>query len=254
MRCCFHGFSGNTQRACVSGPTVLGLPPSGWEVTYNGLDFSLLAARVPRTVAARTHGILLDGRPIIGTSANLRAWKRIDLLLNACAQIKDLSFSVLIVGDGPDRDRLEKLTDDLGLRPRVIFTGRQDHVPDYLALMDIFVLPSNSEESFGNSVVEAMAMGLPSIVFHDGGGLTEHIEDGRSGYVVREVQQLAERLRQLIADPGLRLRLGAAASASVRAKYGLEAMTRCYDGLYRAALVKSGYGLSSETSRSVAAL
>src|SRR5262249_16343025 len=98
LRCFFHSFSGNTQRACVSGPKVHGLPASGWEVTYNGLDFSLLTPRVPKEVVAQRHRMPMDGRPVIGTSANLRSWKRIDLLLQACAQMKDLQFTVLIVG------------------------------------------------------------------------------------------------------------------------------------------------------------
>jgi glycosyltransferase involved in cell wall biosynthesis len=201
---------------------------------------------VAKEVVARHHGVPSDGRPVIGTSANLRAWKRIDLLLQACAQIKDLSFAVLIVGDGPDRGRLEGLTDHLCLRPRTIFPGKQEHVADYLNLMDIFVLPSNSEESFGNSVVEAMAMGLPSIIFRDGGGLNEHVKEGRTGFAVQTTDELAERLRQLIANPALRQRLGRAASASVRAKYGLEVMTRRYDALYFSALAKRGSGPNVE--------
>lgn len=239
LRACFHGFSGNTHRACVSGPQVLALPRSGWEVTYNGLDFSLLKAREPQAVIAQRHGIRLAGQVVIGTSANLRGWKRIDLLLRACTQIRDLPFTLLIVGDGPDRSRLENMAEALGLRDQAVFTGRQEHVADYLAVMDIFVLPSNSEESFGNSVVEAMAMGLPSLVFRDGGGLTEHVEDGRSGFVVGCVEDLALRLRQLMADPTLRKRLGEEGSVAVRKRYSIEAMVGRYDRLYKAALVKA---------------
>lgn len=240
LKSSFHALSGNTRRACVSGPKVLGVRPSGWEVTYNGLDFSLLRPDLaPETVAER-HRLTLDGKPVIGTSANLRSWKRIDLLLKACSQMTDVDFILLIVGDGQDRNRLEELTDNLGLRQRVVFTGRQEHVAAYLAVMDIFVLPSNSEESFGNSVVEAMAMGLPSIVFEDGGGLTEHIQDGRSGFVVNSVEHLTARLRQLIAAPDLRDRLGSAASAAVRERYTLEAMVKRYDALYDAALRNAG--------------
>ena len=235
----FHGFSGNTRRACFSGPRVMGLSPDGWHVTYNGLDFSLLAPRAAMDMVARRHGIVLDGSPIIGTSANLRSLKRIDFLLRACADCQKQLFRILIVGDGPDRERLERLTDSLGLRDRTIFAGTQNHVPDYLALMDIFVLPSNSEESFGNSVVEAMAVGLPSLVFRDGGGLPEHIEHEHTGYVVNSVQDLAERLSALINSPALRHRIGMAARAAVYEKYTLEAMVRRYDQLYNAALCRS---------------
>ncbi len=239
LRNFFHGFSGNTMRACVSGPKVLGLPTHGWDITYNGLDFSLLTAREPKEVTAQRHGFRLNGGVVIGTSANLRGWKRIDLLLQAGALIKEFPFTLVIVGDGPDRSRLEAMTDALDLRDRVVFTGRQAHVADYLALMDIFVLPSNSEESFGNSVVEAMATGLPCLVFQDGGGLTEHVDDGRSGFVVRDVEELALRLRQLILDPELRARLGEASGVAVRERYSIKAMVGRYDRLYASALLKS---------------
>lgn len=242
LRVSFRGLSGNTQRACHSGARVLGVPETGWEVTYNGLDFSLLTPRVPRDVLAQRHGLPLNGTPVIGTSANLRGWKRIDLLLEACSRLKGQRFHLLIVGDGPDRARLEGLTSDLGLADRVVFTGLQEHVADYLALMDIFVLPSNSEESFGNSVVEAMAMGLPSIVFRDGGGLTEHIHDGSTGFIVGSPEELAIRIAQLLGDSESRAKMGKAASMAVQKKYNLEAMVARYDDLYKAAMHRATTG------------
>src|SRR5207248_1548355 len=82
----FHGVSGNTKRACAVAPTVLGLSNARWHVTYNGLDFSLLTPQVPREeILARIGSAAFPG-PIIGTTANLRAWKRINLLIEACAQ------------------------------------------------------------------------------------------------------------------------------------------------------------------------
>lgn len=105
--------------------------------------------------------------------------------------------------------------------------------------MDIYCLPSTGTESFGNSVVEAMHMGLPSIVFRDGGGLTEHIEDGSSGFIVGSIQELSDRIRQLIENLPLRKRLGEAGKQAVHEKYALEAMIARYDNLYRTALLRN---------------
>ena len=75
--------------------------------------------------------------------------------------------------------------------------------------MDVFSLPSMGLESFGNAAVEAMALGLPTIVFADGGGLLEHVEHGRTGMVVETQAQLERAISQLMQDPSMRRELGA---------------------------------------------
>ena len=62
--------------------------------------------------------------------------------------------------------------------------------------MDVFALPSGPEESFGNAAVEAMGVGLPTVVFADGGGLVEHVIDGETGFVVRDQAEFVQRLRE----------------------------------------------------------
>ena len=64
----------------------------------------------------------------------------------------------------------------------------------YLQVMDVFCLPSTALESFGNAAVEAMAAGLPTVVFADGGGLVEHIDDGQTGFVVADQKELEDTL------------------------------------------------------------
>lgn len=232
LRGCFHGFAGNTQHAAICGSVLTGVPRSEWTVTYNGVDFSQLDPGEPKAVVAARQGLEPAAMTIIGTSANLRALKRNELLFEACSRLPRDLFRLLIVGDGPDRPRLEGLARQLGLERNTVFTGMQRHVGDYLTLMDIFVLASGPQESFGNSAVEAMGVGLPTIVFRDGGGLPEHIKDGQTGFVVDSVDELASRLRMLLDDADQRKAVGRKAAQYAREAYSLESMVRRYDEFY----------------------
>ena len=136
------------------------MDPSQFAVTYNGIEFDLLKpTRAPAEVRAEL-GLGPDNF-VLGTSANLKAWKRIDRLLHALAAVRRPELRLLIVGDGEERPRLEALADRLGVRSRTVFTGLQDKVADFVQSMDAFCLPSDSRESFGNSAVEAMGLGRP---------------------------------------------------------------------------------------------
>ena len=87
--------------------------------------------------------------------------------------------------------------------------------------MDAFCLPSMSLKYFGNSLVEAMAMSLPSIVFSDGGGMLEHIQPDVTGFTVADVPELVTVIKRLLADSDLGRRVGKQASEFVRARYTL---------------------------------
>lgn len=238
LRRYFQGLSGNTQHACLCGKKLFNTNDQAWRVTYNGLDFSLLQAQRSRAEVARELNLPEQGAVVIGTAAQLRDWKRIDLLLHACAQLPFHSFRLLIVGDGPAKPQLQNLAQALGLANHVIFTGMKERVGDYLGLMDIFVLPSVGLESFGNAAVEAMSQSIPTIVFRDGGGLLEHVQDSVNGYVVSSVKELAQRLQTLINNVALRAQMGRHAQTFVASRYTPAAMAAAYDELYDVALSK----------------
>jgi glycosyltransferase involved in cell wall biosynthesis len=227
----FVGISANTAQGAAAAARLFHLPIDSIAVTYNGIDFTLLEPRRSREAVLRE-----IARPEdvvrVGTSAHLRNLKRVDRLLRALASRCAGGVEGLIVGDGPARVELEQLARRLGITERVKFVGRQDHIGDYLQLMDVFVLPSGPEESFGNSAVEAMGVGLPTIVFADGGGLLEHVEDGRSGFVVDSDEQLAERIGELARQPSLRRGIGDCARSRVRKRYSLDTMLRRYSDFY----------------------
>lgn len=114
---------------------------------------------------------------------------------------------LIIVGDGPERQNLEKLCSGLGLKPWVTFTGYQSDVRPYYAIADLFVLPSHSEGS-PNVLLEAIAAGLP-IVATAVGGLPEVLTNEVNALLVprQDVAQLANALERLLNDGALRQRL-----------------------------------------------
>ncbi|MGQ9592888.1 MAG: glycosyltransferase, partial [Planctomycetota bacterium] len=138
---------------------------------------------------------------------------------------------LLIVGEGPMRGELEARARWLGIEGRVLFAGLQAPPNDWLAAMDVFVLPS-TYEGFGMAALEAMAAARPVIVARVG-GLAELVEDGRTGIVIppRDPRALAEAIERLLRDIDLRLRLGAAAREAARERTDAR-MIEAYFRLY----------------------
>ncbi|OFW57008.1 MAG: hypothetical protein A2133_08455 [Actinobacteria bacterium RBG_16_64_13] len=230
-----HAVSGNTEHAMRYAVTRYGLHGVPAQVTYNGVDFSLLAPHRNRQEVRAEIGAG-PGTIVIGSSGSFNSCKRFDRLVGLLAGPS--TQEVVLVGDGRLRGALQAQAETLGASRRLCVTGLVDNVADYLQAMDIFVLPSSADESFGNSVVEAMGMGIPSIVFSDSPGLCEHIEHGETGFIAQDQEELASLVAELAADPGLRSRLGLAGAKHVRSKYSLEHMHESYRKLYETALAR----------------
>jgi glycosyltransferase involved in cell wall biosynthesis len=195
------------------------------ELVENGVDFSVF--RAPSQALEHGH----DGRSERGNGVRLVYlgrlvdWKAVDLLLPVLAGLTDLPFELQIIGDGPERGRLEALTDGLGLAPRVTFEGflPQAECAKRLAAADVLVLPS-LYECGGAVVLEAMAMGLP-VVAHRWGGPADYIDE-HCGILIdpdvgpEELSQAWDRaLRRLIGDAELRRRMGEAGQRRVRESF-----------------------------------
>jgi L-malate glycosyltransferase len=231
----FHGLSGNTAHGAEAAGQLFGIDSSRFAVTYNGTEFELLEpTRAPQDVRAEL-GLPADCF-VLGTASTLKGWKRVDRLVHALAALDRPELRLVVVGDGEERPRLEQLVDRLGVRSRTVFTGLRSDVADFLQCMDAFCLPSNARESYGNAAVEAMGMGLPTIVFADGGGTTEHIESGTTGFIVEDDDDLRRTLTRLLDDPQLRAAVGAAGRAVVRERYTPAAAARRYERLYEQAV------------------
>ncbi len=206
-----------------------GLAPGSIAVIPNGVNPAFLGA-VERRRPVRT----------IITVANLRPEKSHETLLAAAAAMAsthpDVRFQ--IVGDGPRRQELQRLSESLGLAARVEFLGHREDVPALLAAADLFVLPSRSE-AFPNGAIEGMAAGLP-VVACAVGGLLDLIEDGRTGVLVPpgDSEALHGALAALVSDPQRAHRIGAAARTAVEQRYSFDRMVGSFEHLYCSGLAR----------------
>jgi glycosyltransferase involved in cell wall biosynthesis len=239
----FHGIVGNTAHAADCASRLFRIRRPEIDVIYNGIDWSLLRAK-RTTQDVRIELALTPDQFILGATGNLRACKRIDLAIRALQRTR-ADVALVIVGKGPERLALEQLAKELGVAHRLRFTGAKENIADYLQIFDAFVLPSGPEESFGNSAVEAMGFGLPTIVMRDGGGLTEHVRHEWSGIVAEDVDDLASWIDRIATAADLRAALGARAREQTRARYTVEAMVQGYGALYARATTLSSAPLGA---------
>jgi len=193
-----------------------------------------------RQVARAALGIGPE-RIVVGTVGRLDPVKDQVGLLRAFSRVVDDSrVLLLIAGDGPCRAELETTVSALGLDGRVRLLGERDDVPSVLAAMDVFVLCSIAE-GISNTILEAMATGLPVVATRVGGN-PELVVDGKTGCLVepRSPAALAASLRRYFEDPRLLAQHGGSARALAVAGFSLERMVGAYEQLYERLLDVKG--------------
>lgn len=138
-------------------------------------------------------------------------------LLEAFSKIKDKSWRLVLLGNGPLLDALQKQAIELGIQDSVSFPGAVKNVDEWLARASIFAFPSISE-GFPNALVEAMGAGLPCVSFDCDAGPAELINNGENGFLlpVKDINALSDTLEELASDPELRKKLGANAELSAQ--------------------------------------
>jgi glycosyltransferase involved in cell wall biosynthesis len=206
------------------------LPPpmrARTRVVYNGIDM----AAFDRAAAQPAELPLPPGDgPVIGTVSHLIPWKGQEIFLRAAAQLlgSHPGWRFVIVGDAifqfrNERDRLEALADQLGIRDRVAFAGHREDIPAVMRALDLFVLPS-LYEPFGRVLIEAMGARCP-IVASRAGGVPEIVLDGETGVLVPpgEPEALADAIADMVIDRARAVQLGAAGRARVEKHFSLEA-------------------------------
>ena len=206
------------------------LPPAmraRTRVVYNGLDLAAFDQAVARPAdLPLSEG---DG-PVIGTVSYLIPWKGQEIFLRAAALLAGAhpSWRFVVVGDPifqfrGERDRLEALAAELGIRDRVAFAGHREDIPAVMGALDLFVLPS-LYEPFGRVLIEAMGARLP-IVASRAGGVPEIVLDGETGVLVPpgEPEALADAIAGLVIDRERADRLASAGRARVERCFSLEA-------------------------------
>lgn len=139
-------------------------------------------------------------RVLVHTS-NFRSVKRTPDVIHIFKKVREkLPSKLLMVGDGPDRTQVEKLSRELGIADHVRFLGKQDAIEEILSVSDLFLIPSSSE-SFGLAALEAMACKVP-VVSSNAGGLPELNIEGVTGFLcdVGDVDTMAEKALYVLED------------------------------------------------------
>ncbi|ACB61235.1 MULTISPECIES: N-acetyl-alpha-D-glucosaminyl L-malate synthase BshA [Exiguobacterium] len=201
------------------------------EVIPNSIDESMYYPMRDERLK-RHYGIEPDEIVVIHIS-NFRPVKRIDDTIAAFAiASKDRAMRLLLVGDGPEMGQTRRRAKELGIYDKIIFAGKQEHVAQLLAISDIHLLLSE-KEAFGLVVLEAMAVGVPSVV-SSAGGLPEVIQDGKTGFIVPtyDVKTAADRIGKLADDAALREELAEEGIRDTRRRFDSNQVVRAYELLY----------------------
>ena len=160
--------------------------------------------------------------------------KNQQVLIKAFARVKDKKANLILVGDGREKENLQKLISDLELHQRVAITGFSAEPEKYLAKGNLFVLPSLSE-GFGIAVVEAMQQGLPCLCSSIG-GIPEFVEENKTGWMFNpnSEDELFEKLEMVMALPQTELhRIGANARDYVLQNFSEKKYVTELENLYQ---------------------
>lgn len=208
-------------------------------INYNGVDLEKFNPHISKMGIREKLGLGLD-IPVVGVIGILHPQKGQEYLLQAAGKVKegmpDVKF--LIVGEDVTkkkscRIKLENLIKALDLSENVIFTGWLNNIPEVLAGIDIFVLPSLVDH-FPLVVLEAMASGKP-VIATDVGGVPEMVEDGISGVLVspKDVKGLSKTIVSLLKDGEKAKRMGMAGRRRVEEFFGIEANRDRVEQIYK---------------------
>jgi sugar transferase (PEP-CTERM/EpsH1 system associated) len=203
------------------------------EVIHNGVDSRRFAPDPAARARVRRELGIADGEFCIGSVGNLIPVKDHLTLLRAMALFAEHGrpWRLLIAGDGPERARLSAFADAHRSKDRIVFLGRQTAIGELLNAMDAYVL-SSLTEGISNSLLEAMATGLPVLATDTGGN--PEVVAGETGFLfpVGDEACLARLLMALEGEPERRLRMGQAALRRVREEFSIDAMVRKYESVY----------------------
>jgi N-acetyl-alpha-D-glucosaminyl L-malate synthase BshA len=177
-----------------------------------------------------------ENERIITHISNFRKVKRIPDIIKIFYNIqKVMPAKLMMVGDGPEKERAEALCMELGIYDKVIFFGNSNEIDKILCMTDLFLLPSETE-SFGLAALEAMACGVP-VISSNSGGLPEVNFDGISGYLsnVGNVDEMAANAIKILQDDKILSEFKANA-LEVAKKFDIKNILPKYEALYQRAI------------------
>lgn len=176
------------------------------------------------------------GERLLVHVSNFRAVKRVEDVVGMFRLLRQrMPARLLLIGDGPERQRIETLCRQEGASDAIHFLGKMTRPEEVMASCDLFVLSSETE-SFGLAALEAMACGVP-VVSSNTGGLPEVVDHGRSGLLcpVGDVQAMADAAASILADDAVLARYRAGALEQAK-RFDLHAVLPRYEALYEEVL------------------
>jgi len=203
----------------------------------NGVDTEKFRPGENRGLAKQILGLDPDSF-VIGTVGRLDPVKDFQTLVKAVAGLfategdKTAKAALVVIGSGPEEQKLKTLADNLGLAGRVVFLGERKDVSELMQGMDLFVLPSIAE-GISNTILEAMAVGLP-VVASRAGGNRELVAEGENGFLfsIGDDRELASIIVDYINKPEMRLEHGSNSRSRTKTNFSLARMVREYEALY----------------------
>jgi glycosyltransferase involved in cell wall biosynthesis len=218
---------------------VFRIPDRNLRVILHGIDVDRVGQPVDaaRRAAVRRQLDVPEAGVVIGTVTRLVPSKGVDQLIRAFRLVhrQRPDARLLIIGDGEDRARLERIVAEDGLGAAVRFAGAVDETASVLAAMDLFVFMPATEEGFGLSLLEAMASGVPIVGVRRGQGAAWVLDQSQAGVIVPPSDDLAlaRAIDTLLTDRAHARQLVARARQVVTAQYSLARVAGEVDVVYR---------------------
>jgi glycosyltransferase involved in cell wall biosynthesis len=176
-----------------------------------------------------------ENRQTITFAGRLDYMKGVHILLEGFKQLRDemKNVQLTIIGDGPDREKLQNCAREKGISDAVNFCGEAEEIVPYLQQSAVFVLPSFSE-GLSNVLLEAMACGLPVVATRVGGTI-DLVQDGFNGILIEpdNAGQLYQAMKKILQDKDLAKALGVQARKTAAEKFSLKSVTEQYVSLYQ---------------------
>jgi len=222
---------------------LLDIPREKICTIYNGID--------PRSYEDQDGSSLRrqlgieNSRKVIGAVGRLCRQKGMDVLIRALPELVHAfpGLKCIITGDGPQRKILEALAEGLELGDSVVFVGERSDIPQIMAALDVFVLPSRWE-GMPNAVMEAMAAARP-VIATAVGGCPELIEPGRNGILVppEDHKALAQAITKILQDSHRAREMGKAGRQKISQTFTINTMVRENQDMYKSLLQNAGINM-----------
>lgn len=177
-----------------------------------------------------------DNEKIITHISNLRKVKRVQDVVSIFYNIqKQIPAKLMLVGEGPEREKIERQCERLGILDRVIFFGKSNEIDKILCFSDLFLLPSETE-SFGLAALEAMASSVP-VISSNTGGIPEVNIQGVSGFLsnVGDVEEMTKNALYILSDES-RLQTFKENARKQALNFDLHAIVPLYESIYQETL------------------